>query len=77
MKSLRIRHQQMVADPLQWERVRKALTIMLEHQEAPNARRPVCSSLDQSATTRRHDREPTVRAPAAYSALGLGPAART
>jgi hypothetical protein len=55
MKSLRIRHQQMVADPLQSERVLRALTIILEHQEAPDASSPVCTSLDQSATTRRHD----------------------
>jgi hypothetical protein len=55
MKSLRIRHQQMVADPLQSERVLKALTIILEHQEDPDASSPICTSLDQSATIRRHD----------------------
>ena len=37
MKPLRIRHQQMVADPLRLERVLKALTIILEHQEDSDA----------------------------------------
>ena len=46
MKPLRIRHQQMVADPLQSERVLKALTIMLAHQENRHRSRPLCSSLD-------------------------------
>jgi hypothetical protein len=32
MKTLRIRDQPTVADPLQLERVLKALTIILEHQ---------------------------------------------
>ena len=39
MKTLRIRSQRTVADPLQAERVLKALTIILEHQEDPNASR--------------------------------------
>ena len=75
MKSLRIRNQHMVADPLQSERVLKALTIMLEHQEDTDARSPLCVSLDQSATTRRHDRESTALTPATYSAPQLGTAA--
>ncbi len=40
MTFLRLRNQQIVADPLQSERVLKALTIMLEHQEDPDARSP-------------------------------------
>jgi hypothetical protein len=75
MKSLRIRHQQMVADPLEPERVLRTLTIILEHQEALDASSPVCTSLDQSATTRRHDRESTALTPATYSAPRLGTAA--
>src|SRR5215467_15118653 len=37
MKTLRIRSQLTVADPLQAERLLKALRIILEHQEDPNA----------------------------------------
>ena len=37
MKTLRIRSQLTAADPLQAERLLKALRIILEHQEAPNA----------------------------------------
>ena len=37
MQTLRIRSQLAVADPLQAERLLKALRIILEHQEAPNA----------------------------------------
>jgi hypothetical protein len=75
MNSLRIHHPQIVTDPLQSERVRKALTIILAHQEAPDASRPLSTSLHQSAATRRHDREPTALAPAPYPAPGLGNAA--
>ena len=38
MKALRIRQQQTVTDPLQSERLLKALTISLEHQEDSNNR---------------------------------------
>jgi hypothetical protein len=64
MKPLYIRQQQTVADPLQSERLLKALTIILEHQEDRNGSRTLCARLDQSATTRRHHRESTARAPA-------------
>ena len=37
MKTLRIRDRLTIADPLQSERVLKALTIILKHQEAPDA----------------------------------------
>src|SRR5262249_49860616 len=37
MKTLRIRSQLTAADPLQAERLLKALRIILEHQEAPDA----------------------------------------
>jgi hypothetical protein len=75
MKSLRLRAQHLVADPLQSERVLNALKIILEHQEDTDASSPVGASLDQSTTTRRHDRESTALAPAPYSAPGLGTAA--
>ena len=54
MKPLYIRQQQTVADPLQSERLLKALTIILEHQEDRNGSRTLCARLDQSATARRH-----------------------
>jgi hypothetical protein len=38
MKALRMRQQQTVADPLQLERLLKALTTILEHQEDSNGR---------------------------------------
>jgi hypothetical protein len=51
MKTLRIRFQLTAADPLQAERLLKALRMILEHQEAPDARSLLCPRLDQSATT--------------------------
>ena len=51
MKPLYIRQQQTVADPLQSERLLKALRIILEHQEDSNGSRTLCARLDQSATT--------------------------
>ena len=53
MKPLYIRQQQTVADPLQSERLLKALTIILEHQENSNGSCTLCARLDQSATIRR------------------------
>jgi len=57
MKPLYIRQQQTVADPLQSERLLKALRIILEHQEDSHGSRTLCARLDQSATTRRHHRQ--------------------
>ena len=74
MKTLRIRSQLTVADPLQAERLLKALRIILEHQEAPDASSLLCTRLDQSATTRRHYRESTRRAQTPHSTAELGPA---
>ena len=59
MKALRIRQQQTVTDPLQSERLLKALTIILEHQEDSNGSSMLCSSLNQPSTTRRHHRKST------------------
>ena len=53
MKTLRIRSQRTVADPLQSEQVLQALTIILEHQEDTDARSLLCARLDSSATTLR------------------------
>ena len=46
MKTLRMRSQYTGADPLQAERVLKALPIILEHQEDPNARSLLYAGLD-------------------------------
>ena len=46
MKALRIRQQQSVADPLQWERLLKELTIIREHQEDSHGSSLLCSRLD-------------------------------
>ena len=76
MKALHIRQQQTVADPLQSERLLKALKIILEHQEDHEASSILCPRLDQSSTTRRHHREPTAHAQAAHPAPRLVAAAR-
>jgi hypothetical protein len=76
MKALHIRQPQTVADPLQSERLLKALKIILEHQEDHEASSILCSSLDQSSTTRRHHRESTAHAQATHSAPRLVAAAR-
>jgi hypothetical protein len=75
MKTLRIRDQLTIADPLQSERVLKALTIILEHQEDPEASSLLCARLNQSATTRRDHRESTVLAQTSHSAPRVGAAA--
>ena len=68
MKPLYIRQQQTMADPLQSERLLKALTIILEHQEDEDASSTLCTRLDQSATTRRDHRESTARTQTVYPA---------
>jgi hypothetical protein len=45
MKHLYVRHEQTVADPLQQERVLRALRIILEHQEDSDASRTLCQSI--------------------------------
>ena len=57
MKALHIRQQQRVTDPLQTERLLKALHIILEHQEKQDASSIVCASLDESSTTGGYARE--------------------
>jgi hypothetical protein len=59
MKALHIRQQRTVADPLQSERLLKALKIILEHQEDQDASSMLCPRLDQSyhfPLTLRHKR---------------------
>jgi hypothetical protein len=76
MKALRMRHQQTVADPRQLERLLKALTPLLEHQEDRPGSRRRGARLAQATTTRRHHRESTARAHAAHAAPRVVAAAR-
>ena len=76
MKHLCIRHQQTVADPLQSERLLKALKIILEDQEKHHASSTLCPSLNQPSAARGHDRESTALSQALHSAPRVGPPAR-
>src|SRR5438552_19061007 len=55
----------------------KALMIILEHQEDPDASSLLCACLDPSATTRRDHRESTAFPQTLHSAPRVVPAART
>ena len=50
MNHLHIRQQHAVTDPLQRERLRRALKIILEPSEKTNASSPLCQSLNASST---------------------------
>lgn len=76
MKHLQVGQQQAVADPLQQERLLRALKISLEHQEANHASRTLCQGLHQSTATGGHDRESAPVAQALQPAIGVGSAAR-
>jgi len=71
MKRLSIRHQYSVADPLQQERIRRALAIMLEQQEEEYASRSLCQSLDPQPTPGRHDHESGTLSPPLHTSTGL------
>ena len=77
MKTLHIRSQRTGADPLQSERVLKALRIILEHQENTDASSLLCARFDSSATTRRDHRESTALTQILHSEPKVVPAART
>ena len=55
MKHLTIRYQYTVTDPLQDERLLRALRIILEHQEENHASRSVCPSLHPSSSLLRRN----------------------
>ena len=50
MNNLHIRQQHAVTDPLQRERLLRALKIILEPSEKTNASSPLCQSLNASST---------------------------
>lgn len=68
MKHLRIRHHQTGVDPLQSERLLKALKIILENQETCHASSTLRPSVNQSSTARGHHRESTALSQALHSA---------
>jgi len=74
MKHLNIRHQQVITDPLQQERLRRALTVILEHQETPKARSALCPRLHASAATGKHYRQLSAHTQTLHSAAGVDPA---
>lgn len=67
------RHEQTVADPLQQERVRRALRIILEHQEDAEARRTLCQSVHPQSAAGGHHRQPGALPETRYSPVGLEP----
>jgi len=71
MKQLHVRHQTSVADPLQQERLRRALAIIMEHQEDDPASRTLRPSLDSQSTTGRNECQPSPIPPARYSPTGV------
>src|SRR5262245_21249045 len=71
MKRLSIRHQYSVADPLQQERIRRALAIILEQQEEVYASRPLRSRLHPQSTTGRHDHQSAASATPLYPSTGM------
>ena len=73
MKHLYVRHEQTVADPLQQERVLRALRIMLEHQEDADASRTLCQSVNPQSAAGGHHRQPGALPDTRYSPTGLKP----
>ena len=67
MKPLYIRQQQTVADPLQSERLLKALTIILEHQEDSNGSHSMRASRPVSNNTKAPSRVNGARSSTTFS----------
>ena len=76
MKHLSIRQEQILADPLQQERLLRALRIILEHQEDAGASRTLCQSVNAQSATGGHHRQPGAVAATLHSLEGLEPAVR-
>jgi hypothetical protein len=75
MKHLYIRHEQTVADPLQPERLLRALRIIPEHQENTNASRTLCQSVNAPSAIGEHHRQPGTITQTLHSPAGLESAA--
>jgi hypothetical protein len=73
MKHLQVRHQYPVADPLQQERVRRALRIIVEHQEEDHASRTLRQSLNPQSTARRDHCQPAAVSHPLHSPTGMAP----
>src|SRR5882762_4996345 len=71
MKHLFVRHQTSVADPLRQERLRRALAIIMEHQEDDHGSCTVRPSLHPQSTTGRNDCQSGQIPPSIHSAAGL------
>src|SRR5262249_36600807 len=71
MKRLSIRHQYSVADPLQQERIRRALAIILDQQEEAYASRPLRPRLHPHSTAGRPDQQSAPIATPRYPPPGL------
>jgi hypothetical protein len=67
------RHQQTVADPLQQERVLRALRIMLDHQEDAEASRPLGQRVNTPSAPGGHHCQPGARPETLQSPAGLAP----
>lgn len=75
MKHLRIRQQLSVTDPLQRERLLRALKLILEHQEEPDASRTLCQGLAPQLATGEHDPFANPVAQTTHSTAAMGVAA--
>src|SRR5262249_9600556 len=76
MRHLYIRHEQTVVDPLQQERLLRALRIILEHREDTDASRTLCQSVNTPSATGGHHCQPGALTPTAHSPAGLEPTTR-
>ena len=71
MKQLHIRHQTSVADPLRQERLRRALAIIMEHQEEHQGSSTLRPRVDPQSTTGRNDRQSDPIPSPLYTAAGM------
>ena len=71
MKPLHIRHQTLVADPLQQERLRRALAIIMNCQEDHHASCSVRPSVDPQPTAGRNGYQSGAIPPFVHSSIGL------
>jgi hypothetical protein len=76
MRHLPIRHEHTVVDPLQQERLIRALRIILEHREDADARRTLCQGVNIPSATRGHHCQPGALTPPSHSPAGVEPMTR-
>ena len=73
MKQLHVRHQTSVADPLRHERLRRALAISMDYQEAHHASCSIRPSVNAQSTTGRYDRQSDSLTPSLHWPTGVEP----